>query len=300
MKTLTISLSGLAICAAGASFAGTQDFVPVAPVSVAAPVSAPSWSAGVDLSYGLSARTNTDSDGPIENSPFGGFSIGGYFSTNIGQMDLTIDGRFTQYDFNGETDAYVTGPKGSGALGVHLGKNVGNTFIGGFAAYGIFEGYDGQEDYMGGYMVGAEASKALGNGTGFAQLGYANLIGDPDDNEFVGVIGRVGYGFDISEKIGVVLDVEAGYSFDCFVDCDNQPGMYGIAGVEVEYRFSDTMAAFAGYEFINIYDEDDGDTGTESNIMLGVRMAFGASDDGNLLATPMGAFKAAGWMEPLD
>lgn len=86
---------------------------------------------------------------------------------------------------------------------------------------------------------------------------------------------------------------------DIFVDCGDVPGEYLTAGVTVDYRLSDTLAAYAKYEYINIYDFNDNDTGTESNIMLGVRMSFGAGN-ANLLATPMGAFKAAGWMEPLD
>ena len=295
MKYFSLPLSAVLLSTASLGAAGTVESPPVNPVSVAVP--APSWSAGLEVSYGLTARTNTDTD--IENSPFYGFSVGGYFSTKLGQMDLMIDGRFTQYNFNGEDDVYVTGPKGSGALGLHVGKDFGATYLGGFAAYGVFEGSD-EQDYMGGFIVGAEVSRGLGNGTGFAQIGYANLIGDPGDNEFIGVIGRIGYAFDLGDKFGIILDVEGGYSADCFVDCGDQPGMYAIAGVEVAYNFSDKLSAFAQYEYINIYDENDNDTGTENNIMLGVRMAFGADSNSNLLATPMGAFKAAGWMEPLD
>lgn len=46
------------------------------------------------------------------------------------------------------------------------GLSLGDTFIGGFAAYGVFDGYDTET----GYVVGAELSREHNSGaTGFAQ-----------------------------------------------------------------------------------------------------------------------------------
>ncbi len=293
MIKVTSALPALALLAANAGIAGELAQLPVSPVSIATPVS---WSAGLELGFGGSARTSTDTT--IENSPFYGGSIGGYFSTELGQLNLTIDGHFTQYNMFGVTDAYVRGPKGSGAVGVHLGKDFGNTFIGGFAAYGVFDGYHAL-DYMGGGLAGVEASRRVGPGTAFAQVGYTSLIGDPNDNELVGIISRVGYSFDIGERIGVLLEAEYGSSGDCFVDCGNQPGEYWSTGVTLDYQLSDRLSAYVQYQYLHIHDFDDPDTGVESNIMAGVSMSFGAGKD-NLLSTPMGAYQAAGWMRPLD
>jgi len=255
------------------------------------------WSGAVDGSLAISERTDTDGSHSLEGSPFFGFSVGGYVTTQIPSgHTLTFDGRFTEYGF-GSYDYLI--PKGSGALGVHLGTHVmRDTFVGGFAAVGVFDGHD--HDYMPGYIVGVEGTAPIGTATGFGQLGYGHLIGEPGGNEFKGPIGRIGAGFDLSNSMSLVVDAEGGYSFDCFVDCGNEPGYYGSIGADLERQFADGFAAFVGVEFLAIHDEDDHDTGTEINAHIGISKSFGGARGQNLLATPMGAFKAAGWMHPLD
>ena len=258
------------------------------------------WSGAVDGSLAISERTSTDHE---FHTTFLGFSVGGYVTNQMPSgHTLTFDGRFTQYNFGDGHDIYYDGPKGSGALGVHLGTDfMGNAFVGGFAAVGVFEGYNDHDYmYMPGYIVGVEGTMPIGTATGFGQLGYGHLIGDPGDNEFKGPIGRIGAGFDLSNSMSLVVDAEGGYSFDCFTDCGDQPGYYGSIGADLERQFADGFAAIVGVEFLAIHDEKDPDTGTEINAHIGISKSFGGARGQDLLATPMGAFKAAGWMEPLD
>ena len=64
--------------------------------------------------------------------------------------------------------------------------------------------------------------------------------------------------------------------------------------MDAAYATTDNMDLVARYAYLDVYDVNDDDTGTESNIYLGQRAAQTA------LTTPLGGFQAASWMAPLD
>jgi hypothetical protein len=73
-----------------------------------------------------------------------------------------------------------------------------------------------------------------------------------------------------------------------------------LGALDGSYAVSDKMDVVVRISSMNVYDEDDDDTGTESSIYLGARWSFGAPAGQSALTTPMGGFQAAGWMAPLD
>ena len=260
--------------------------------------SAQGWSGNIEGGLFGTDRTSTDTD--IVGSPFWGLYVGGQAQTTYGLTMVSIDGRYEVMDDQGLNDAYESGPLHSGVLGLHVGREFGAYYLGMFAAAGFFDAYEKTGPETGG-IVGLEASYALPSDTKlYAQLGAVEAIGDPGDNEYVGYAGRLGAMHDYSDAVSVGASVEFGKSDDCFVDCGDEPGEFTSITLEGAYAVSSNADAVGSIMYMDIYDEDDDDTGTDLSLFVGLRMNFGATAADSALTTPMGAFRASGWMEPLD
>ena len=256
------------------------------------------WETAIEGGLWATSRSSTDTT--ISDDPFYGAYIGGYARRDINQLRFTIDGRIEMMSDKGINDTYDTGPVHTGVLGLHLGREFGPTYVGAYAAFGKFDGYD--ESYpMDGYTIGIEAEHRINSRSSvFGQLGYLEAIGDPGDNEFKGPSARIGYRNQFSDRLGAMFTLDWGYSSDCFVDCGDQPGEYFGAGIEMDYALNDRLDLVGSIQHLRIEDYDDPDTGTDTSVYVGVRWNFGNPGRKNTLSTPITGFKAAGWMEPLD
>ena len=254
------------------------------------------WETQVGAGLQLSGRTSTDTD--IEGSPFFGGYIEGYAAREFGALRFAVDGRGEMIDDKGKDDTYVTGPVHTGVLGVHLGTMVGQTLVGAYAGIGWFDGYD-DDSPMSGWTAGVEAEHPFGNGSIFGQIGYAEAIGDEADNEFQGVNARVGIESQLAPNWRGMAALEYAYSPDCFEDCgSSQWGKYIAAEFGVTRALQNGFDVVAKVRVAQIVANTE-DTGKDNTLYVGFTKSFGKRPT-SALRTPMGAFHAAGWMEPLD
>lgn len=275
-----------------------RNSVAILAMLLAAPVAAQDWVGNIE--GGLFSTDRTSTDTAIVGSPFAGAYIAGQSQRNFGDYRLSFDGRFEMTDDEGLDDVYESGPLHSGVIGLHFGREFGAAYVGAFAAVGYFDGYD-SDDPMTGSLAGLEASYTLPVGAMlYAQVGAMDAIGDPGDNEYVGYAARVGAKHQFNDRIIAGLSYEFGEAEDCFVDCGDQPGEFSLVTLDAAYAITDNMDLVARYAYLDVYDVNDDDTGTESNIYLGARWNFGPRAAQTALTTPMGGFQAASWMAPLD
>lgn len=265
-------------------------------ITAGASASAQGWSSEVEAGLFSSYRNSTDTD--IDADPFTGGYVAGAFTYSMNDLRFSIDGRIETIDDEGINDVYETGPVHTGVIGLHGGRVFGSTYVGAFVGVGYFDGYD-SESAMDGHIIGIEAEHAFASGlTAFGQIGYAEAIGDPGDNEFQGPALRVGLAGDISERLGYVTAFEAARSRDCFEDCGDQWGLYTAVSLELNYDISDRVELVGGVKIANI-EANTEDSARATNVYLGLRLPLGNGPRSNL-KTPLGAFEAAGWMHPLD
>ncbi len=266
----------------------------------ALPATAQDWTTSLEAGLFSTARSSTQDGNNIVADPFAGSYIAGYASREFGALKFSVDARFEQIDDQGIDYVFESGPVHSGVLGLHLGKDMGPVFFGGFLGLGVFDGYD-SEDPMTGYVGGIELAKEIGpNTTVYGQLGYGRVIGDPGDNEFVGYVLRVGLDTQVSDRLGLGLSYDNGRSNDCFVDCDG-PGAYFGLTAEFDYAISDRGSIVGSVSALRIEDYEDPDTGTDTSVFLGMRFALGGSaDNRGRLTTPINLFRASGWQHSLD
>lgn len=245
-----------------------------------------------------SDRVNTDTD--IEGSPFVGGYLDAYGSTTFANgLRFAVDGRIEIINDQGRDDPYVTGPVHSGVFGVHLGRDFGPAYVGGFAAYGLFDGYDSDAP-MSGWMAGIEAERAFSDTvTGYVQVAYIEAIGDPGDNEFIGYNANIGGKVALNDRLDLGLGLETAYSPECFEDCSGDWGRSFGAVINATYAVNDLVGVTAGIRHQAIVANTE-DFGADTSVFLGVTLTPGRSKPTSSLRTPIGGFVAAGWMEPLD
>ncbi|MDQ2065816.1 hypothetical protein Q9295_05495 [Xinfangfangia sp. CPCC 101601] len=262
----------------------------------ASSVQAQDWASSVETGFFATDRFSDDTD--IGEAPFYGVYIAADTTRDFGALKFSLDARLELMSDKGIDDVYQTGPLHTGVIGAHLGRQLGATYLGGYAAFGLFDGYD-SEDPMKGYTIGVEAEHQLVSGISlFGQVGYAEAIGDEYDNEFKGTSARIGVAGDLNSAVSYQLAAEYAYSADCFEDCGDQWGRYTAVSLEVSYDLSEKMelVGVARHAKITANRENKAE---ETNLYVGVRIPFGATKRNNL-TTPMGAFQGAGWMQPLD
>lgn len=269
----------------------------------AAPLAAQDWVGS--LEGGLFSTDRTSTDSTIVDSPYTGYFVAGQTQRNFGDYRLSVDGRLEMMDDKDIDDGSATGPVHSGVIGLHFGREFGDAYFGAFAAAGKFDGND-SDSPMTGTLAGLEGSYTLPIGAVlYAQGGAMEAIGHSGDQEYVGYAARVGAKHQFNDRISAGLGYEFGRSNECFVDCPHEgevdePGVFSMVTLDASYAVTDQMDIVARYAYLNVFDEDDDDTGTESTFYLGARWNFGARSEQTALTTPMGGFQAAGWMGPLD
>ena len=269
----------------------------------AAPLAAQDWVGSVEGGLFSTARTSTESS--IVDSPYTGYFVAAQTQRNFGDYRLSVDGRLEMMDDKDINDIEYTGPVHSGIIGLHFGGEFGDAYFGAFVAAGYFDGF-ASESPMKGTLAGLEGSYTLPVGEVlYAQVGAMEAIGGGNDNKYVGYAARVGAKHQFNDRISAGLSYEFGQSNDCFVDCGREPGEvepgeFSMATLDASYAVTDQMDIVARYAYLDVFDEDDSDTGTASTFYLGARWNFGARSEQTALTTPMGGFEAAGWMDPLD
>ena len=257
---------------------------------------ADAWEVELGGGIMLSQRDSTDTD--IVGSPFKGAFLEGYGATDIGGLRFAIDGRVEVIDDEGRDDVYETGPVHSGVLGLHLGKEVNGNLVGGYVAVGMFDG-SVSDSPMRGWTAGIEAERALGNGAIYGQLGYVRAVGDEGDNEFDGANLRVGYTRQFNDSWSGMAAIEVAHSGDCFEDCGGDWGRAVSAEFGVTYSTASDWDLTGSLRFTKITANTE-DEAHDKSLYLGVSKSFGGKPTSSSLRTPMGGFRAAGWMAPLD
>lgn len=276
-------------------------------------VLAQEWSGAFDINLTSVDRFSTDT--AIVGSPFLGTSVGGYamrYMTN-GQR-LMIDGRIEVINDEGNNDVDLSGPVHTGIFGIHIGRDgstssssiIGGGYFGWYAAIGMFDGYDSVSPMFGGtigieheFPLSSTSSASIPDASAFWQLGAIAAIGDPFDNEFLGLSGRAGISTMLGSRTSLVVDVETAYSPNCFEDCGGDWGLYGSLGFELAHNLGSVGQLVFGAEH-QIAVANTEDHGTSTIVSLGFRIPFGGNSGRNNLTSPIGGFNAAGWMDPLD
>jgi len=251
-----------------------------------------------EFGVGLFTSDRTSTDTALVGNPFNGTYVEAMAETEIEGFRFSADARGEFTDDGGANNVYLSGPIHTGVVGFHLGRQYGDSLIGGYAAIGFFDGYD-DEGPMRGWTAGVEIERAFERGSIFAQIGYAEAIGDPSDNEFQGPNVRVGYHGSLTNKLYGVTSVEYAYSSDCFEDCSaSEWGSYLATNFGLGYDLGNGWEAVGAVRLSAIAANVE-DAATDSTLYLGFTRTLGDRPRSEL-RTPMGAFHAAGWMHPLD
>lgn len=264
------------------------------------------WSSGWNASIeaGLFATDRGSTDTSILGNTFVGRYIAGSIGRSFGSWEFSLDGRGEFLNDKNMDDVYETGPVETAVLGFHGGRSfktrAGDTYVGAYLTRGYFDGYDRDDGMMNGRAYGLEAEHNFTNNLSvFGQFGYAIAVGDPDDNEFRGYTQRIGVWNTFSEKMGAGISLERGYSPDCFEDCYGDWGRYFGINLEVDYNLTNNIALVGRLSHLKITANTE-DMGLDTSLYVGARYTFGGNKLHNNLATSLTAFKAAGWMHPLD
>ena len=279
----------------------------IAALAFANPAQAePSFSGSVTASYLASDMFSEDDDNAWNS--FGGLTFEGYVTAEYASgLMVTTDISWLYRDLSPygppRTEYRNQGPREFEVLGVHVGKNFGDVYAGGFVGVG-FQQTDLNYDIMrAGYIGGIEAQKNFGNFSVFGQVAYMDWRyeawdGAAPDNGFSGVMSRVGVSYDFTDRLSAMLDFEYGFSPNWFEDAGDW-GELMVGQIQVAYAVNDRMDIVAGYEYgqFRANTEDDG---YESNITLGLRINFGGASGFNELSTPVQGFAAAGWAKTTD
>ncbi len=266
----------------------------------------PAFSGSVTASYLASDMFSTDDDDAWNS--FSGLSVEGYVAAEFANgIVVSADVSWLYRDLSPYGDPRNEyrnqGPREFEVLGLHVGKNFGSFYAGGFAAIG-FQQTDLDYDIMReGFIGGLEGKKSFGKLTVFGQLAYMDWQyeawdGFEPDNGFTGMMSRFGVSYDFSDRLSAMFDFEYGYSPNWFED-DGDWGELMVGQIQLAYALNERFDIIAGYEYgqFRANTEDDG---YESNITLGIRMSFGGASGFNVLSTPVQGFAAAGWAKTND
>ncbi len=235
---------------------------------------------------------------------FGGYTYEGFVQGELAGFDVMADFSGLQRNIGGTNNWFREAPEKSSVLGLHIGRNFGSTYVGGFAAVGQQQRTRPFSEFgnmIPGTVFGLEAAFNAGPATLFGQIGNMDWSEDPTDptpdNSFIGQIYRAGASMDINDRLNVMFDIESGLSPNGFEDFGDW-GQYVVAGVEVSYAFTDSASVVVGYES-GTFTANTEDYGREQNLTLGLRMSFGGAGT-NVLKTPGQGFAAAGWAATTD
>ena len=259
---------------------------------------AQTFSGGLEVGYGTMDYGNSD-DGESANvdARYGAAHLDVAFSEWRVTLDANHTGRNTLSDPFDSFDSYA--PEDATAYGLHVGRIVGDTYVGGFVGRNRFQGDDASSSngFVTGSLFGLEAEKALSFGSVFGQLGQANMVGEESDTAFDGVFFRVGATVDAGQ-FDLVAAYERGTSPSIFEDEDDS-GTYSVFEFGVEYPLSNRFVGTLGVEMVE-FQANTEDLGSETTIKLGLRVPLGSDARRNNLKTTYMPGLAAAWAETLD
>ncbi len=251
------------------------------------------------LSFGPSVTHSTDdSDNRVGSFAF---ALDGSVSARFNGWVGTFDASTTRRGLKGEYFRDVA-PSAVNSAGLHFGREFGANYVGAFVGMNWFQGGTGGSNSAnrGGTLYGVEASVAVTDSfTAYGHIGRADMIGDSDDTQFVGPFIRLGVADQITDKVSVAAEVEAGSSPHDFEDGGNS-GEYMVLTLSGDYEFKPQLIGTISISSMRIRANTE-DTGQDSQINFGLRIPFGETQNnrGNL-ATSYRPGLAAAWAETLD
>ncbi len=277
MKTKIIS-AGVLLLAAG--MAQAQDF-----------------KGDVSLSFGRAPFLSTDDDG--ERFSVSAYQLSGWAGVDIGDWKVFGDANIYHRSL-GNRDFGDYAPAGARSIGLHFGRSFGPGYAGAFIGRNSFQSDDtpSANGYVGGNMYGIEGQYETGVVTLFAQIGRANMVGDPGDVAFKGGFQRVGVSATM-DKFTVTADFEQGHSPNIFED-NGDEGDYRARSIAVDYQVTDRVIGTVSYRAMDIIANTE-DSGYDDFYAIGVRIPLGASTGKrNNLTTSYYPGLAAAWASTLD
>ena len=224
----------------------------------------------------------------------------------MGGLVLGVDGYFDQLSLDDDSDDDV--PAGVVVLGGHIGTNLGNAYVGGFAGVG-WAPDAGIDAYNIGYLAGVEGAVSLDGGvTLFGQLGYADIrISNDGNNEgFTGGFVEVGGLFALSDDLAVMAKAGFGYAPEDYTDPGEEDGSYATIGAKLAYKLpvDFNLVLTASYDYAYYDAIDDGDVADTHTVKIGLSVPFGgdatAASALNPLSTPATPFRSATYGDLLD
>ena len=252
----------------------------------------------VSLSFGKAPLFSTDDDEDRFSEP--GYLLSGWGGMTFG--DWRVFGDINVFNRNiGSQDFDSYAPEGARSIGLHFGRTFGTAYAGAFIGRNQFQSDDtpSGNGYKSGKLYGIEGQYEMGGVTLFAQIGRADMVGDPGDNAFTGGFQRVGVSTSV-DKFTLTADYEQGRSPNVFEDGSGDWGEYRTLGATVDYQFSERVIGTLSYRNMDILANTE-DNGSDDFYGIGVRIPFGAATGKrNNLTTSYYPGLAAAWASALD
>jgi hypothetical protein len=259
------------------------------------------------LSAGASVLTNTDDD--IEDEASLSFAADGSLSVNFNDwvatfdvyaMDRDDDG--VDSDGNDQEGALNFAPGRVASIGLHFGRDLGPYYVGAFVGQNYFQGFElnSIERTSHGDLFGVEAAYDVTETiVAYGHVGQAKMVGLEGDRAFDGLFWRIGATAEVNDRIDASLEFEGGESNDIFED-EGDSGDYFVVTLASEYQFSERLIGTVSFSRMEIRANTE-DFGTDTQIMVGLRVPFGAAqrERGNL-STSYRPGLAAAWASTLD
>ena len=287
--------------------------VPAFAADVAPPDDSLLFAALFGISAGIqdaSGSKDDEDDNEVDVDAGSNFTLAGHGHVSIPLGDTfsaQLDGQSEFYDRanNNEDEA-----QGAHMLGGHLSfRDPGMGLIGIFGGAGMGYNDDGDDDGDGiGFLAGIEGQLYLDQFTLYAQVGWADINVDSEDEGFTDAWFARGVArYFFSEDF--LLQAEVSYGENShFVDGDDDSEIWNW-GALGKMRLSESMPIYGTLEYRggDYWTEDqEGDSVEEHAVLIGLDFVFGATTlwendrRGATLDTPMLPARAAAWTEALD
>jgi hypothetical protein len=263
----------------------------------------------LEISVGAHDARETDGSMDLNEGTELTFAGQGAVSFPLGDtVSVQLDGQSEFYDRGKDLDD----PLSAHMFGAHLSlRDPGTGLVGLFAGGGIStNGESGNGSEGIGYLAGLEGQFYIDNFTLYGQAGYANFAVDdasPDDEGFTdGWFASAEARYFIHEDFMLSANLAYGAT-GSYADGDDNGEIWNW-GAGAKLRLADSMPLYGTLTYRGgTYTETEDDIqGTEHAVLVGVSMAFGASNlqendrRGATLATPMLPVRAAAWTEAID
>jgi len=243
-------------------------------------------------------ETNSDTDGVV-GGVYGSFALWG----DLGGLIVGVDGYGEYLDLDSDDADSVAA--GVGIIGVHIGAEFDEAYLGGFGAVG-WAADQGNDEYEPGYVVGIETLAKLDGYSVFGQLGYGDIRVDDGDKGFTGAFVEGGFVFELADDLAVLASAGYGYVWDEYTGSGEDIGSYATVGAKLAYKLPTdfNLVLTASYDFTYFADHSDDNEATEHTVKIGLAIPFGddvtAAAALNPLATPTTPFRSASYGDIID